>query len=382
MIVKFHRHGTGPASGALDYLLKEKGEPTGENTNKTRIPLQPRAHARVLSGDPFMTEHLINSTSFKQKYKSGVLSFTERANEVTEENKFQIMQKFEDTIFCGLDRDQYDILWIEHADKDIDKANPIGRLELNFLIAGQELRSGARFQPFYSKADLVRVNAFKDIVNYDYKLTDPNEPERKRLVNPYSNDLPPPTPYDEQNYTRKEAKKDEDIISDPRDRKALRDAINRRMKFAYQEGLISNRLSVIFMLKQWGLKIERDKSESSLSISNKNIADKNGKPLHVRLKGAMYEKSFDGINHRPHIVELEQKAYKSRLPKEIDQAQKTLAKGIQIKEKYHAELYADAELLEPLRLDVVEVDIVNTEKDISVAESQPERQIYYSGPSL
>lgn len=102
----------------------------------------------------------------------------------------------------------------------------------------------------------------------------------------------------------------------------MRDAINRRMKFAYQEGLISNRLSVIFMLKQWGLKIERDKSESSLSISNKNIADKNGKPLHVRLKGAMYEKSFDGINHRPHIVELEQKAYKSRLPKEIDQAQK------------------------------------------------------------
>lgn len=381
MIVKFHRHGTGPASGALDYLLKEKGEPTRENANNMRIPLQPRAHARVLSGDPFMTEHLINSTSFKQKYKSGVLSFTERANEVTEENKFQIMQKFEDTIFCGLDRDQYDILWIEHADKDIDKANPIGRLELNFLIAGQELRSGARFQPFYSKADLVRVNAFKDIVNYDYKLTDPNEPERKRLVNPYSNDLPPPTPYDEQNYTRKEAKKDEDIISDPRDRKALRDAINRRMKFAYQEGLISNRLSVIFMLKQWGLKIERDKSESSLSISNKNIADKNGKPLHVRLKGAMYEKSFDGINHRPHIVELEQKAYKSRLPKEIDQAQKTLAKGIQIKEKYHAELYADAELLEPLRLDVVEVDIVNTEKDISVAESQPERQIYHSGPS-
>ncbi len=382
MIVKFHRHGTGPASGALDYLLKEKGEPTGGNANKTRIPLQPRAHARVLSGDPFITEHLINSTPFKQKYKSGVLSFTERANEVTEENKFEIMQKFEDTIFCGLDRDQYDILWIEHADKDIDKANPIGRLELNFLIAGQELRSGARLQPFYSKADLVRVNAFKDIVNYDYKLADPNEPERKRLVNPYSNDLPPPTPYDENNYTRREAKKDEEIISDPRDRKSLRDAINRRMRFAHKEGLVNNRQDVIFMLKKWGLEIERDKSKKSLSISNKNIVDKNGKALHVRLTGAIYEKSFDGIKYRPHIVDLQQKAYKSRLPKEIDQAKKTLATGIRIKEKYHAELYADAELLEPLRLDVAEVDILNTEKNVSVAESQPERQIHYSGPTL
>lgn len=381
MIVKFHRHGTGPASGALDYLLKEKGEPTRENANNMRIPLQPRAHARVLSGDPFMTEHLINSTSFKQKYKSGVLSFTERANEVTEENKFQIMQKFEDTIFCGLDRDQYDILWIEHADKDIDKVNSIGRLELNFLIAGQELRSGARLQPFYSKADLVRVNAFKDIINYDYKLTDPNEPERKRLVNPYSNDLPPPTPYDENNYTHKEAKKDEEVISDPRDRKSLRDAINRRMKFAYKEGLVNNRQDIVFMLKKWGLKIEREKSKESLSISNKNIVDKNGKTLHVRLTGSMYEKNFNGIKHRPHIVELQQKAYKSRLPQEIEQAKKTLAKGIDIKEKYHAELYVDVELPEPLRLDVVEVAITNAGKERSVAESQPERQIYHSGPS-
>ncbi len=381
MIVKFHRHGTGPASGALDYLLKEKGEQTAENVNKTRIPLQPRAHARVLSGDPLVTEHLINSTSFKQKYKSGVLSFTERANEVTEENKFKIMQKFEDTIFCGLDRDQYDILWIEHADKDIDKANPIGRLELNFLIAGQELRSGARLQPFYAKADLVRVNAFKDIVNHEYDLTDPNEPERKRLVNPYSNDLQPPTPYDEQNYTRKEAKKDEEIIADPRDRRALRDAINRRMKFAYQEGLVSDRPSAIFMLKKWGLRIERNRSDESLSISNKNIVDKNGKSLHVRLTGAMYEKGFDGIKHRPHIVKLEQKVYKSRLPQEIAQAKKKLAKGIDIKEKYHAEIYVDVELPEPLYLDVVEVGIVKTEKEQSVAPSQPESQKYQPGPS-
>ena len=47
------------------------------------------------------------------------------------------MQEFEAVIFCGLERDQYDILWGEHADKDIDDAHPVGRLELNFVIPCQ-----------------------------------------------------------------------------------------------------------------------------------------------------------------------------------------------------------------------------------------------------
>ncbi len=127
MIVKFFTHGKGPASGALNYFLKEKAERPSDDADQKRLPLEPRAHARVLSGDPVVTEQLINATPYKQKYKSGVLSFEKRADELTEQQKFEIMQKFEDTLFCGLERDQFDILWIEHADKDIDKDNPIGR---------------------------------------------------------------------------------------------------------------------------------------------------------------------------------------------------------------------------------------------------------------
>ncbi len=381
MVVKFTRYGTGLASGALNYLLKEKGEHTAENADQTAIPLQPRAHARVLSGDPVVTEHLINTTSFQQKYKSGVLSFTERANELTEQQKFEIMQKFEDVIFCGLERDQFDILWVEHADKKITKANPVGCLELNFLIAGQELRSGKRLQPFYAGADLVRVNAFKDVVNYDYQLTDPNEPKRKRLINPYTNDLPTPTPYDEENYSRKEAKKDEEIIADPSDRRALREAINRRIKFEYQQNLIRNRQNTIYMLKKWGLNIERDKNKNSLSVSNKNIVDKNGKPLHIRLTGDMYKLNFNANKHEPHIVALDQKAYLSRAPREYQQAQRTLAKGIEIKSAYHKELYAEVELPEPLTLDVVQVDITKIEKEQDVALSQHEGQLHQIGSS-
>ena len=64
MIVKFSDHGKGKASGVLDYLLKEKG---------VKGALVPRAHAKVLYGDPVLTEQLINTTSHKTKYKSCLL---------------------------------------------------------------------------------------------------------------------------------------------------------------------------------------------------------------------------------------------------------------------------------------------------------------------
>ena len=75
MIVKFSNHGKGKASGVLNYLLKEKGSDGA---------LVPRKHAKVLYGDPVLTEHLIDTTMHKSKYKSGYLSFSERADEISE----------------------------------------------------------------------------------------------------------------------------------------------------------------------------------------------------------------------------------------------------------------------------------------------------------
>ena len=61
MIVKFFRRGKGSGAGPLNYLLVAKGKP--------------RDGAKVLYGDPKLTEQLINATPYQQKYKSGVLSF-------------------------------------------------------------------------------------------------------------------------------------------------------------------------------------------------------------------------------------------------------------------------------------------------------------------
>jgi hypothetical protein len=364
MIVKFSKHGKGKASGVLDYLLKERG---GKGT------LVPRTHAKVLYGDAVLTEHLINTTSHKTKYKSGYLSFSERADEISEADKKRIMQEFEAVIFCGLDSDQYDILWVEHADKDIDEAHPIGRLELNFVIPCQELRSGKSFQPYYEPADQKRVNAWKNIINSEVKtikgepLSDPNDPERKRLVNPYSSNAPRPTPFDVKTYTKKDADKDEETIANPPSRNLLEEAIKRRLLLDWQNGIAMNRRMVLRRLEQWGLTINRGNSEKTLSVTSSKLADKNGKPMGVRLKGGMFEKEFDGYEFEPEAKEEDHSAYGSSINrnerKQLDK--KLLATGIEIKEIYHQERYKSSAEPEPLVADK-EVD-----QELEVAKPAP-----------
>ena len=347
MIVKFSDHGKGKASGVLDYLLKEKG---------VKGALVPRAHAKVLYGDPVLTEHLINTTPYKSKYKSGYLSFSEYADEISEADKKRIMQEFEAIIFCGLESDQYDILWVEHADKDIDEAHPVGRLELNFVIPCQELRSGKAFQPYYEPADQKRVNAWKNIINSEVKtikgepLSDPNDPERKRLVNPYSNQAPRPTPFDIKTYTKKDADKDEETITNPPSRKLLEEAIKRRLLLDWQNGIAMNRRRILGRLEQWGLKINRGNSEKTLSVTSSKLTNKNGKPIGIRLKGGMFERGFDGNHFKPEVKEERHSAYDNRV--NIDERKQSdeehLANGIKIKEAYHQERYkssATSELL-------------------------------------
>src|SRR5699024_3567096 len=156
-------------------------------------------------------------------------------------------------------------------------------------IPGQELRSGKRLQPFYAGADLVRVNAFKDIINHDYKLADPNAPNRKRLVNNHSESLKPPTPYHIKNYSQKSYKKDDDIIADPSNRKSLRPASNSKAKLAYEQNRARNRSSVLHLLQKWGLNVERARNEKTISVSSNNLVDKNAKTINVKLTGALYE---------------------------------------------------------------------------------------------
>ena len=339
MIVKFFRHGAGSGAGPLNYLLGSDRQREG---------------AKVLYGDPVMTEQLINATPFKQKYKSGVLSFTEDATQFSDEQKKDIMQRFEDTLFTGLAPDQYDILWIEHSDKG-------GRLELNFLIPCMELRSGKSLQPFYAQADLVRVNAFKNIINKDYELTDPNDPERKRLINPYINNAPRPTAYDKK--TKLTKKEDDDIIKDPPNTQALKEAIDRRMLHSLEKGILDNRTSVLYSLEAMGLEIKRT-TKSSISVAHPTMK------RNIRLKGTIYEEGFQGLAQRPHIIEdLQQEYQRTRYSREHRDLT-TWEKGMEIKKEYHQKLYGDLKV--PTALDLKDMGL--TEKVVNKPE-EPQKTI-------
>ena len=348
MIVKFFRRGQGSGAGPLNYLLG------GKDT--------PREGAKVLYGDPRLTEQLINTTPFKQKYKSGVLSFTEDATQFTDEQKKDIMQRFEETLFVGLEPDQYDILWVEHTDKG-------GRLELNFVIPCQELRSGKRLQPFYAGADLVRVNAFKNIINQEYGLTDPNDPERKRLINPYVNNAPRPTPYDRppKSKEKEQEKEDNEIIANPESTFALKEAIDRRMWHRLAEGSLNGRSSVLYALEGMGLTIKRA-TNSSISVAHPKMK------RNVRLKGTVYEEGFQAL------AEERQQDYERVSESRGNRDLRTWTKGMEIKKAYHQELYGDIKAPEPLDLEIKDVVSMEQSQDATPRVDTPAPQRSYNGP--
>lgn len=353
MIVKFFQRSKEKGSKPVNYFL-------GENKD--------RKFARVLSGDPIVTEHLINATKYEHKYKSGVLSFTERADEISEADKFKIMREFEQTLFPGLESDQYDILWIEHADKDIDKNNPVGRLELNFLIPCQELRSGQRLQPYFAGADKARVNAWKNIINREVKtvdgqaLSDPNAPNRKRKVHSYIGAVNRPSPY---NIKSERAKSKDDLNTKNRD--TLRESINEHMLSLLDrhESKLKDRNAVLHELTT-GLELTLERTSlASITVSHRALTDKNGKPQRVRLEGGIYHKDFDNKDLKPEA----QRAYETNRVRRGLRDEKILNETMIKKTEYHKELYKDAVAPPPLNIAVKPV--INAETQQKRIETLP-----------
>ncbi|MEY6168843.1 relaxase/mobilization nuclease domain-containing protein, partial [Salmonella enterica subsp. enterica serovar Corvallis] len=160
MIVKFHPRGRGGGSGPVDYLLGKDRQRDG---------------ATVLQGKPEEVRELIDASPYAKKYTSGVLSFAEI--DLAPGQREKLMESFERVLMPGLDKDQYSVLWVEHADK--------GRVELNFLIPNTELLTGKRLQPYYDRADRPRIDAWQTVVNGRLGLHDPNDPaNRRELVTP------------------------------------------------------------------------------------------------------------------------------------------------------------------------------------------------------
>ena len=267
----------------FDYLLKDKEQPDGK-----------RLGAEVLRGDIDNQAMLIDSLDFKQKYTSGCLSFTEIAEEVTQEQKNALMDGFEQTIRAGLDVDRVSVSWIEHRDK--------GRLELNFVFANVDLEHGRAFQPYVHSVDKRRVNAWKDMQNIEHGFTDPSDPVNKRLM----------------------AQRD----NLPRDIKDTRQAITDGLKALVVEGVITNRDDVIQALTDGGFEIAR---ETAKAISIKNPTGKRN----IRLTGGLYERDFKFSPEVQNTVERTGEDYRARSTERYDEAKRLYDSEIARKRDYH-----------------------------------------------
>ena len=234
----------GGTSASVDYLLNERED---EGT------------AKLLQGDPELTKSLIDTSKYAQKSVVGVLSF-EEAN-LSEEAKREIMEQFEKSFMSGLDKEQYNILWVEHTDK--------GRLELNFVISTQELTTGKRLQPYYHKADMGMKDTFQDFINLKYELSNPKDPEKEQTIS-----------VDDRKLHQKDYKE-----------------LDLKLHSLVIEGKIDNREEMVALLRESGVEVTREgKDYISVKLPESGKAQ--------RFKGGIYSEEFRGVGD---IAELRRK---------------------------------------------------------------------------
>lgn len=223
MIVKWlKKTGNGSARATVDYML-------GKNRDRAGA----RAFSAVSRVDHVAA--LADGLAHKHKYAVGVLSFEEAPSAISDTKKIEIMESFERTIFAGLEREQYDIAWIEHTDK--------GRLELNFIIPKVELRSGRAMNPYLHGKDTALIDCWKNIINAEYGLSDPNDPAKRHTTT---------------HHQRL-----------PKDKKELASAIDESITIGIKAGEIKDRAGVIEHIESFGLQVTKT-TKQSISVHNES----------------------------------------------------------------------------------------------------------------
>ena len=291
MIVDFFRHGSGLSKGCLDYLLGEDRE---------------REHALVLSGDVELTAQLINSSPFAKKYTSGCLSFYE--HNLNDQDKQKIMQNFEECLFPGLDKDQYQILWVQHQDK-VNQDTGQTRLELNFVIPNVELSTGKRLQPFYAPVDLDRVDLFKQITNTEHSLYDPDDPAHRQLF------------LNKKNL--------------PKDIKDFKEQLHQRVYRAVANGEVADRQELVQWLESNEINVTRQ-VKNSISIENPY----EGAKRPIRLEGEIYEQSFRATGEYRQEVQQRIEEYRGTTSERYRANVTDYQRQLEHKSQYHSDRYS------------------------------------------
>lgn len=178
MIITFFSTGTGGGAAPVDYLTAREVLAYDENRNLIRDDTgQPQTKIRdplpeVLYGTPHQTRDLIDASPNKWSYTAGVISFAE-SDVPSPDAQQEAIELFEALAFAGLDRDQYDCLWVRHTHE--------GNVELHFCTPRLELSTGNALNvapPGHENA----FSSLRDLLNKTHGWADPLESERAREV--------------------------------------------------------------------------------------------------------------------------------------------------------------------------------------------------------
>lgn len=169
MLIKFFPNGKGAGAGPVGYLVAREVLAYDENRDLIRSDDgRPMAVIRdplpeVLRGDSRRTEALIDTCPHNWSYRAGVIAFTAE-DAPSEAEQQQVMDRFEELAFAGLDPDRYDMLWVRHSHE--------GRVELHFCTPRMELESGKSLNiapPGYERA----FDSLRDLMNKTHGWADP-----------------------------------------------------------------------------------------------------------------------------------------------------------------------------------------------------------------
>lgn len=254
MLIKFFPNGKGGGAGPVDYLTARTvlaydenrdliRDASGQLKNVTRDPLP-----EVLRGDAAIMIDLIDACPHKWSYRAGVISFAE-GDKPSEEEQQQVIYRFEELAFAGLDGDQYACMWVRHTHED--------RVELHFCTPRMELYSGRSLNiapPGYERA----FDSLRDLMNKENDWADPMDAARTA-----------------------ETKK----VTEAPDRAAGREALHGWISDQIYEGLITDRAVLIEALKESGFEVPRA-GKNYLTVKDPDTGER------WRLKGEFFHEDW------------------------------------------------------------------------------------------
>lgn len=233
---------------------------------------EPRENARLLKGDPDATTEVINGLNFAKIYTSGTLAFAyNEGDKLSEQDKFDIIEKFENSLFPNIPIEQVSGYWVEHTDKILrnEQTNePIldangkeqKRLELNFIYANVELTTGKALPVYYHQNDVHLTSAFRDVINAEYGLIDPNSISHRQSLSIPKNL--------------------------PRQKREILESAHNLVCAELSLGNINDRNDILRVLTDAGITIASKPTNKYISLQDPDGGQ------NIRMKGEVYEREF------------------------------------------------------------------------------------------